>query len=284
MLLCVIIQIMFIGVFLFILLLTAAFSFKRTIYGCQFLLFTRILIPECVRLTPIADVSLNTGIIAVLTLACLRDLTLNKEQCRSYLREPYIKVAVGFIVSWIFITLCSDYEDIEFQSNALKQTVITEICPLIVFCLSVKNKEDLELTLKVLFFCTLVNCIYGCFTIAIGSNPYTFALNSEYSNREYLLNSALLSEGRGFSATSSTFEHDNGWGYFLPIAFALFFFYKKIHPSKKNVLLLVLISVCVVFSSKRSALVAYLAFWAFYFIFARAEQRSKLIVWGSLVL
>jgi hypothetical protein len=33
------------------------FGLKKTIYACQFLIISRILIPETVRLTPIADIS-----------------------------------------------------------------------------------------------------------------------------------------------------------------------------------------------------------------------------------
>jgi len=61
-------------IWLVILAVTFLLCIKRTSLACCCLLVTRILIPECVRLTPIADISLNTGVILVLILGLGRDI------------------------------------------------------------------------------------------------------------------------------------------------------------------------------------------------------------------
>lgn len=60
--------------FIVFLAVSTYLSYKRTVYGCACLLVSRILIPECVRLTPFLDVSLNTAVILILVFFAFRDI------------------------------------------------------------------------------------------------------------------------------------------------------------------------------------------------------------------
>jgi len=122
--------------------------------------------------------------------------------------------------------------------------------------------------------------MYGCFTWIIGVNPYVFIINMLYSTQESLYVDAQLSDSRGLMSTSGTFEHANGWGYFLPIAFALFYYFNEIRSSRLKVILLFLLSICVVICSKRSALVSYMAFWLFYFLMTTPKRKVRLLLYG----
>lgn len=106
----------------------------------------------------------------------------------------------------------------------------------------------------------------------MGSNPYAFALNQMYSIRANQVNvlSDMLDTRGGMMTTSSTFEHTNGWGCFLPITFVLFLYLydlkKKIFNEKFLLFILILLSVGVIICGKRSAYVSYMAFWVAFFI------------------
>lgn len=67
-----------IAIWLVVLGITFVLCMKRTIYGCCMLVYARILIPDIVRLTPLADISLNTGIIGVIGIFLFRDLLFQK--------------------------------------------------------------------------------------------------------------------------------------------------------------------------------------------------------------
>lgn len=260
------------SIWLAFLVVTFLLAFKRTSYGCCCLLVSRILIPECVRLIPIVDMSLNTCVIAILLLATARDLFLGNIRL---LNDKYVKTLVVFMAVF-FITLpLADTLDYQTQSGSWFRFLFTDICPAIIFIVALRKKKDVVIVLKTLFVVCVINCVYGCLTIAIGANPYSFAINSLYSTRQAQMEAFndMVSTRGGILITSSTFEHENGWGYFLPITFVLFFYlYKRndgIFKESTLLLLLILLSVGVIICGKRSAYVSYMAFWMVFLIIFR---------------
>lgn len=262
-------------------------SVRRTSYGCCCLLVSRILIPECVRLTPLLDLSLNTCVIGIVAMAALRDVVLGKTHL---LKDGFVKALAVFMGLFLMALPFADTLDFAAQRANWLQFLATDISPAILFIIALRKKSDLTLVLKVLFITCLVNCVYGCVTIAIGGNPYAFMLNSLYSKREQQMNAfndALNIRG-GILTTSSTFEHSNGWGYFLPITFVLFFFvytrYKYLFKEKTLLLLLVLLAVSVVICGKRSAYVSFTFFWLAYFVLNKGVVKIKFVAYGLIAL
>lgn len=272
-----------INIWLAFLAITAILSFKRTVYGCCCLLVSRILIPECVRLTPIVDISLNTCVIALLICFLMRDLLTKNKRFKDIIGNTYTKILLGFMLAFLVVLPFSETMDVEKQRGAWTQFLITDIIPTIIFIACIKKKEDLIIVLKTLLVVSLVNCLYGCLTIIIGSNPYVFIINMIYSNRSSDLNTfdAMLGTRGGILTTSSTFQHPNGWGYFLPITFVLFFYLldkQTIYFSKKILwIVLLLLSVGVIICGKRSAYVAYMVFWIVYFFISSTKDKMRLM-------
>lgn len=265
--------------FIVFLAVSTYLSYKRTVYGCACLLVSRILIPECVRLTPFLDVSLNTAVILILVFFAFRDIFTIKNISIRISKDKYVRYLL-FFISYFFISLpFSDYSNLSYQYSRTVQFFVTDILPVIIFIQSIRNKYDLLLILKVLSVCTFICCVYGCLTIIVGDNPYVAIIKSLYRDDETSTNEFLLYDERGYMSTSATFVHSNGWGYFLPITFVLFYLlYAKNFFSKKIIIpLLVLLSIGVVICSKRSAFVAYFSFWLFYFLYSSLIKKVRFV-------
>lgn len=269
--------------------ITLVLAFRRTSWGCCCLLVTRILIPECVRLTPFVDTSLNTSVIGVLLLAAMRDVILGKSK---FLKDKYVKSLLLFMAAFFIMLPMADTLDAGLQRSSWFRFLSTDILPAVIFVIAIRTRQDIITVLKVLGIVCIINCLYGCLTIAMGANPYAFVLNQMYSTRDEQADAlnALLSTRGGVMTTSSTFEHANGWGYFLPITFVLFFYLydlkKKIYSEKILVFILILLSVGVVICGKRSAYVSYIAFWGAYLILAHRIKMKYVFysVFGLLVV
>ena len=275
-------------IWLVIITITFLLCIKRTSYACCCLLVTRILIPECVRLTPLVDVSLNTAIIAVLIFGLIRDIIVNNLFKEVFIKNRYVRCLLLFMIIWILVMPFSSYMDFEDQRGVWFQFLITDIVPAIIFLVSIRTKEDLLLILKSLLIICFVNTLYGVLTIIMGANPYVFIINRIYSQRDFErdLFDATLSVRGNIPTTSSTFQHSNGWGYFLPITFVLFFYINTLRTKyfNHNILLIiqVLLSICVLLSGKRSALISYASFWILYFILASSKQKETIIKWSVI--
>lgn len=272
-------------IYIWCLFLFIAFCFgcRKTIYVCQFLLISRILIPETVRMTPLFDISLNTMFIGFLGLFLFRDFILGRTKISSLLKNAYSKKIILYAICFLCIFFFASVKNFNFQLSKLIQFCITDFIPVIIFALTLKTKKDLELTLKTLLICSFISCLWGCLTLIIGSNPYVGMMNLYYGYRADIMsyNPSDLGTRGGVLSTSGTFVSSNGWGYFLPIAFVLVFFYNTIKKSRKNVILMILLSIAILICAKRTALAAYLGFWILYFLMNKNKRKYKFILYGS---
>lgn len=266
---------------LLIAIIALYYSHKKTLYGCCFLLISRILIPECVRMTPLIDISLNTMMIIIIGFFTLRDIINRNVEISVIKNDIYLKQIILFTFAFFVILQFSNYENYSYQIARLTQFIITDFFPVTLFIINIRTKKDLTLIIKVLFIVSLISCIWGIMTLFLGKNTYVFELNSLYSHRDYLFEENSLDTSRGIAGTSGTFEHANGWGYFLPITFVLFFFLYDITKNKKIPLLLILLSVSVFICSKRSAIIAYSSFWMVHVFFIDKKKKIRYLI-GSL--
>lgn len=210
---------------------------KRTIYAFQILWISRILIPESVRMIPLAEVSLNTVVIGVLALFVVRDYLLGGIGINSFVsKKNYASHLLIYCIGFLLIFVFASKANVAFQFASLRQFFLTNILPCIILAVCLRTKRDLILTLRCLLIVTLLSCIWGVVTVIIGLNPYVGFINTFYDYRAELMSyDATYSLGSrgGILGTSGTFAHANGWGYFIPITFALYYFYNKLQPSNK---------------------------------------------------
>jgi hypothetical protein len=258
--------------------LELCFGLKKTIYACQFMLISRILIPETARLTPIVDISLNTAVIFVLILLVLKDLLIREVQIKQFWNS-YIKDIFLYILAFSTIFVLAKKSDVHYQLSELIQFCITDFVPVVIFVLEIKDIRQLDLTLKMFLICSFITCIYGIFTLFLGNNPYVDFINSYYSWRDSNFSDLMqegLDQSRGIYTTSGTFTHANGWGYFLPIAFVIVFFYNSIKKSKIAILILILLAISIVICGKRTAIASFAGFWVLYFLLGKRKNKVKL--------
>ena len=83
----------------------------RTSFCYCALIISRILIPECVRLTPIIDISLNTGIICILIVLIIRDLFLKRVVLQNALSDFYVKRLLIVLLCFGFVLFLSCYDN-----------------------------------------------------------------------------------------------------------------------------------------------------------------------------
>lgn len=262
---------------LIILFLTFVLCLKNTALGCCMLIFTRVLIPDVVRLTPYADISLNTGVIGIIFIFMIKDLFSEGNLYFIY-KNQYIRSLIVFLFLLLLSVLLGDCLDFPAQLAYLRQFFITDIFPIIAIVLYARKKKESNWLIYAMLIAVYVNTIYGISTVVIGMNPYASALDLMYSTRLEQIQDLYVNVRAGTLSTSSTFSQPNQWGAFLPLAFAFHFYFYKMTKSKWVLFSLILITICVFLCAKRTAILAYLCFWIAYGFIISPSQKMKLVI------
>ena len=126
----------------------------RTSFCYCALIISRILIPECVRLTPIIDISLNTGILIVLII---RDLFLKRVVLQNALSDFYVKRLLIVLLCFGFVLFLSCYDNLSFQIKMLNQFAVAEVLPAILMVVSLRNENN---TMDI--FCVYIDLLCLC--------------------------------------------------------------------------------------------------------------------------
>lgn len=235
----------------------------KPIYGVALFFAIRILIPECARIS--GSISLNTFLIFVLFLFFVKDLFLNN---RPFEDRSLLRNYLGFSFASLICLVFSNYTDISYQFNSIVQFFITNMLIGILAAYYIKNQRDVKIVITVLTYSVFITCIWTVIAFSIKSNPYVDFFNVFFNYRQDKLFDESNLMMRGLYASSGTFVHANGIGYFLPITFAFYFFILKIKYRQVYFILLVLISVSIFLCTKRSAIIALIGFLVAFFVFS----------------
>ena len=272
-----------ITIWLAILAITFVLSVRNTTLGCCMLIFTRILVPENVRLTPLADISLNTGVIGIIGLFLLRDFLFHPRYIRVVIKDPYTKVLIFFAILLLLSIVFGSCLNIQQQLSYWRQYCITDIFPAIAVISSAKNKKESQWLLYSFLIAVLINTIYGIITVIIGSNPYPILLCLLYPLEGEGISITddidLMMRG-GIITTSSTFVHANSWGIFLPLALVFHFFLYNHTKRKIFIWATILLSVCIFLSGKRTAIVAAFCFLVGYWWYSEKKIKRRIVLYG----
>lgn len=272
-----------ITVWMAILAITFVLSVRNTALGCCMLIFTRILVPENVRLTPLVDISLNTGVIGVIGLFLLRDFLLHPQYIRVVIKDPYTKILVLFAALLLLSIVFGSCFNTQRQLSYWWQYCITDIFPAIAVIASTKNKKEIQWLLYSFLIAVLINTVYGVITVIIGANPYPIMMVLLYPLEGEGISITddidLVMRG-GVITTSSTFVHANSWGIFLPLAFAFHFFLFNYTKKKMCLWAIFLLSICIFLSGKRTAIVSYFCFWLGYWWYSEKKTKKVIALYG----
>jgi hypothetical protein len=252
----------------------------RTIWGLCTFLAIRILVPECARITD--SLSLNSLCILVLLLFTLRDFLT--EGRLNIIKKSLLNLYLSFFCMFFVLLLLSDFQNFSFQLGRLMQFLLTDIIPAILASIIIQKKQDVKLIINTLIVASLICCSYGVYTFFEMNNPYVDYFL--YQNKSFQGNSLDFSDiSRGLSGyTSGTFISTNAFGYFLPITFVMLLYKEHIQHNCANIIVLILISICTIMTTKRSAIISYCSIWIFLFLFSKKKTKWKYFSYISIIV
>lgn len=253
-----------------IFLLMIFFSLVNPTYGVCIFFMVRILVPEDVRL-PFANISLNTGIIAVLLIMTIFQSVV-KTRRLGYDRK-FTRGVVLFCAYCIISLLLSDYSDLGSQMGYFIQFLITDIMPCVIAISILKNEKDILLVVKTFLITCLITTSYGVISYLIQSNPY----RSLWSTVSTSTNEVFWYG----NFTTSTFVSTNSFGYFIGLSFPFvaFLLSKGIYK-KYSKIVLILLAVCALLGKKRTTIVVVLCYVLLWFISGNIRKRLRYLVYS----
>lgn len=257
-----------------IFLLMIAFSLLNLTYGVCIFLIVRILVPEDVRF-PFANISLNTGIIAVLFVMTIFQSIVKSGQLRY--NKNFTRGIVAFCVYCVISLLLSDYSDLGSQMGYFIQFLITDIMPCVIATSILKSEKDVLLVVRTFLITCLITTSYGVISYLLKSNPYRllWAATSNETNQNYWFG----------NFTTSTFVSTNSFGYFIGLSFPFvaFLLSKGIYK-KYSKTVLVLLAVCSLLGKKRTTIVVLLCYALLWFISGNIKKRLKYFIYSIPVV
>lgn len=252
-----------------IFLLMIVFSLVNLTYGVCIFLMVRILVPEDVRL-PFANISLNTGIIAVLFIMTILQSVVKNGRFR-YNRN-FTRGVVAFCIYCVISLLLSNYSDLGSQMGYFIQFLITDIMPCVIAVSVLKSEKSVLLVVKTFLITCLITTTYGVISYFLQSNPYRllWAAASTDSNQSYWYG----------NFTTSTFVSTNSFGYFIGLSFPFvaFLLSKRIYK-KYSEAALILLAVCSLLGKKRTTIVVLLCYALLWFISGNIKKRLRYLVY-----
>lgn len=252
-----------------IILVHTILSCKRLVYGLASFMAVRVLVPETMR-SPIQSLSLNSLLIVILLLVTI---FAGKFSIWKIKKDMLGKALLLFIFLPIIFLPFSDYLDLGMQVRGWLQIFLTDIMPALLAICILKTVKDLDIIIKGIFFTMILSLCYGVYSFVSNSNPWADYIKSYYATYDV---SGVVNEQAEYTdltrKTTSTFVSTNCFGYYLTYMFAFMLLMKNKISKNKWVLSLLLILVCMVFSTKRSPIVT-LMFILTYLL----RYRKKLI-------
>ena len=253
-----------------IFLLMIVSSLINLTYGVCIFLIVRILVPEDVGL-PFANISLNTGIIAVLFIMTIFQSIVKNRRLRYNVN--FTKGIVAFCAYCVISLLLSDYSDLGSQMGYFIQFLITDIMPCVIATSVLKSEKDVLLVVKIFLITCLITTSYGVISYFLQSNPYRLLWTTD---------AMKISESYWYgNFTTSTFISTNSFGYFIGLSFPFvaFLLSKGIYK-KYSEAALILLAICSLLGKKRTTIVVLLCYALLWFISGNIKKKWKYLIYA----
>ncbi len=262
-------------------LLHSIFSFKRLVWGLCSLLSIKILIPDSVRF-PVGDLSLNTACSLILFVCWI----INGGILQTRRVKKLSFFVLCFILFLAFVMLVTaDVVPISAQFKPFFAYVVLQLLPIIVMIESVNTKEDVELLVKCFAISTAICVVYsvGCFVAGL-PYPYNAMVNNIYPGRDMNIESVLEQEMGGIAGRCMGTATSGTWDYGMVVAslFLIVGSLAVILKSKPLYWLWVLTGVDVLFTTRRSPIIAAMFFLLIIFLFGEKNGFFKKILYVIL--
>lgn len=268
---------------LIIIFVTVLMSFKKLAYGMGFFIATRILVPEIARFPGMGFLSLNSSLIIILIILTI---TSNYRYVVNIIsNDKYAKILLLFVAYSIITLPLSDYLDLSEQLIYVFQFLLTDICPVILCVVIVRNSNDLKIVTNMLLLAIIICCLYGIFELCMQFNPYVNYFQAFYDYRDIALGERqLFYDGRGYGS-SGTFVHSNGYGYFISMSIPLCaFLVVNKYKSKISLFALVLLIINLFLCKKKSPLISMTVFLLIWMCFNYKAKKIALYMKIFLII
>lgn len=236
---------------------------KRSLYGLCGLISIRILIPEIVRVSSAISLSVNTICVLLLLLSIVKEKNIN---IFKYATSRTILIFMFFLLLFLPI---SDYADLKYQTFSVVKLFLTDFLPAILAINIIKDKNDVEIIVRVLSISIIISCLWALTTMFLGANPYNDLIIALYKENIIENNSDVA---WSFSS-SGTFSHRNGFGFFIPIALSFYIIVLSYKKSTLNYLVVLFLLVGALCCQKRTCFIAILSYLLFVFMFMKMEKK-----------
>lgn len=264
-----------------VILIHTILTCKRLVYGLASFMAIRVLIPETMR-SPVASLSLNSLLIVILFFISILSGNLNIHKIKNDILGKALLIFISLPI--IFLPF-SEYLDFGMQFKGWLQIFLTDIMPALLAICILKTESDLNIIIKWVVYTMFVTLLYGVYTFISNSNPWTDYIMSYYASYDV---SGVINEQVEYSnltrKTQSTFVSTNCFGYYLTYMFSFLLLLKNKMSHIKWGMSLLLILVCMVFSTKRSPIVVLMFIVAYLVRYKKKMIIPIILVCGILVI
>lgn len=233
-----------------------------------FFIVCKMLLPPIVR---IGSISMNTLMAVLLIVAATLDLIKNRKH---YPKKQFKEITLPVIYLIVPLAIIGVFANLgySFQIKSLLQFFVTEISPYISLLVLIKTKKQLLSFINVLLISYCVISVYGIYTYVIKMNPlYIFFVANYtygYEVEDYTGDGFGSIRGALTGAASGNLSGPLPWGQESMLVALFLIFNKYIKNKRLLILTIILASINVFLSGKRSCLTPLLIAFA-YFLFIR---------------
>jgi len=205
-------------------------------------------------------------------------------------KNPLIKLPVKykFYIILYITTSCifsffSNFSLFEQLKNVFRFAVQNVLSAYMLFSV-IQNNKDIKLFLNIVFWATIVACIYGLFTYITKSNPYVESINSALGmDKGHGITFDFINEERGIinGRIMATMVHPLQWGQALTCIFSILIIFHELKIFVINKVFftsgMLLIASNIFLSGSRAALVAFIIFLFFAFFYMPTKKKLKYV-------
>lgn len=249
-----------------LLIVTLLLGLKRLSWGAAAMLAIRTVVPPVAR---IGGVSLNTAIIAVMTILCLYDMFGQKNGQMQW-RE--IKNRCGFPIYRLMIPLLllgtiGAVVPFGYQFKSWLQFIITELLPFYIILVSIKDSKDFKIITGTFAISYIVIGIYGLMTYVWKMNPLfmLFALQFDFDpDAIYTGDGSDKLRGGMTSSASGNLSGPLPWGQCSLVSLFIAMYLPVVKKKWIRYLLIAIAALNCFFCSKRSVILPMILMLGYY--------------------
>lgn len=255
------------------------YCFRGLLFGVCYMLLIRILIPDAARFT-LLDLSMNTFCTLIVCIFWLYNIVVNggyRKENRNFLNN-FIYI---FFLAHLIVALIPTQVPFSHQIGGMMQFFITQLLPIVILTTVIKDKADLHSVIRVFTVSFFICIIYGlvCFFMHF-PYPYNqwFIDVFGYGRDANMEVSSNMEFGGIVGRIVGTPTADSySFGMIVPIAFITQYSIYTYNKSRFNFLLLLMLAIGVICTTRRSPILTMLVFYISLFIFKRRQEKIKIL-------